>query len=173
MSESLDTLKKSSRLMGVGVTILMIIFAIAVALLVFLMIFEILYPSFTLHVAGYVYENAVSGQVLTRQAVAVSNYVFVLIVLYYVRRLFMSTYKNNTPFANEGVNSLAYIAAALFAFTLAVPAISILASYAFGVWPDQIMDLNPYLLFAAVLSGFLFLIFRYGAELQTESDETL
>jgi len=172
MSETLNKLNRISRLVEKGANIIMFLLIIVMILmLIAVTILMILSPDVLPSPPGA--EEFTKDQILVVCANAVLSGVFLVIALYYVRSFFGSIHKNNTPFTDEGVRSLEILAIILVACAFIVPLGSALLSFATGFWPAQIAVFNPFLLFMALVMYFLSLIFKYGAALQKESDETL
>jgi len=118
-------------------------------------------------------EVVTNGDFLAMSAACVTGGVIGVVTLYYVRSLFLKIHKSGTPFTDESAETLVLIAKLVVVGTIALPVITAVSSYAFGVWPNHAMDFNPFMLFVAFLLYFLSLIFKHGTALQRESDEML
>ena len=108
--------------------------------------------------------TAVTMEVISIIAAAIS---------YHIMRMCGNVRKFNTPFRDEIVKDLRTVALLLLLFTFAVPTVGASAAYLAGVTMDEAFSFNLFTLLVALLAHMLWLIFKYGTELQKESDETL
>ncbi|MCL1810870.1 MAG: DUF2975 domain-containing protein [Methanomassiliicoccaceae archaeon] len=169
MSETLNRLNKISKYIGLGSKVLFVLLAIAIVFAFAVIVAVTLDPD----LVGLFEPTVKNGQVLATCVTTICAGALGLIVLYYISRLFMNIYKNNTPFTDENVKTLEIIAIMAIVCAIAMPAASALSAYAFDAGYDQVIGFNAFTLFVAFLVYFLSLIFKYGAVLQKESDETL
>jgi len=174
MSETLNRLMRISELAELLARIFMYLLVAVIILAVILTVLVALNPD----LIPYIAENIEGTDVATNDFLAMSvacitGGVIGVVTLYYVRSLFSNIHKSGTPFTDESVETLVLIAILVVVGTIALPVITAVSSYAFGVWPNHAMDFNPFMLFVAFLLYFLSLIFKYGTALQRESDEML
>jgi hypothetical protein len=97
----------------------------------------------------------------------------VIAMLYFIGRLFSNICNDKTPFTDDNSKCLVFIAILTVICTLVIPAVdftvqwvidsALYQSYGFGVFP----------LFVALMLYCLSLVFKHGAELQKEADQTL
>ena len=174
-------LTKISRYGEVFAKILMILLAIAMIVMVIMLVavaFNTEILTEALEEVGTTFD--IPAEDLNVMAIATMLTVCVLVVgalgiaiLYFVNRMFENICKNNTPFTKDNARYLVVIATLIIVCTIAVPILDFglqrvldtayYPSYGFGLMP----------LFVAFLLYFLSLVFKHGAELQKESDETL
>ena len=175
MSETLNKLNRIFDLAGTIAKAIMVLIVIVAAIVVAFMAVVALFPDVLTTAAAAAPDVVLpsNNQLYSTSVAAILNMAFLYILLYYINRLSKNITKSNTPFTVESVRYLEMMALVLFISAFALPAISSLASYAFGVWPDGAISFSLYLLLTSIIVYFLSLIFKYGTTLQKESDETL
>jgi len=133
-----------------------------------------LYPNAAASITGI--DTATNSQALIESGFFTLGAAVTLVVLFYVRRILICIKKNNTPFTDEIIRSLTIITGAIFICVIAAAATNLLFPSVFSTLSDMISlyDLViPFGLSMALLLTFLTYVFKYGTELQKESDETL
>lgn len=97
-----------------------------------------------------------------------------LAMLIYARRLFKNVSRSHTPFDEENVTNLNYMGHALLVFAIGLPALNYVLIWAFSPDAPAMEGFgNLVLIVVAIVFYCMSLIFRHGAALQRESDETL
>ena len=121
-------------------------------------------------------ETATNSQALTVSGFFTVGAAVVLAISYYVRRIFISINKNNTPFTDEIVKSLTIMSLIVSLCVIAGATINILFPSVLSTLSDMITlssILVPFAVYMALFLTILTNVFKYGTELQKESDETL
>ena len=175
MSETLNKLNRIFEFAGMIAKILMVLIVVVAAIVVVFMAVLAFFPDILTKAVEAVPGTVLptSDQLYTLSAAAVLNMVFLFVLLYYLYRLSKNISESRTPFTDASVRYLELMAVILFISTFALPAISALVSFAYGIWPYGVISFSPYLLLTSIIVYFLSLIFKYGTSLQKESDETL
>lgn len=171
MSETLNKLNKISWFVSILAKVCMVLLAIGIVALTAMAVVVSLSDALLAEISDFVGRTIVSGQVLGVFIAAILAAALGIVTLYYIDRFFSNIHKSNTPFSDESVRYMEIIAVLLLISTIAIPAISALLAYAFD--SEVFMQFNLIPLFAAFIVYFMSLVFRYGASLQKESDETL
>ncbi|MCL2149180.1 MAG: DUF2975 domain-containing protein, partial [Methanomassiliicoccaceae archaeon] len=170
MADTLGRLGTISRYAGLATKVFMALLAVAVALTLALMAATALDPEMVL---GNVEDLDTADQVMALCILIIMTAAFGLVALYYAGRLFTNVHRDGTPFKDDNVKCLERLAVLLLVGTVALPAVGAAAVHFMGLQSDMMFQFNPIMLFMAVLFYFLSLIFKHGAALQKESDETL
>jgi len=176
MNETINRLRSMSKT-GVFFTTAFIIIMVAVIAIGFALMITVtfnLYPNAAASITGI--ENATNGLALAESGFFIICAAVALVILYYVRRILIKINENNTPFTDEIVRSLTIITMTISLCGIAAAIISILSPSAFSTLTEMIPFSSMLVLFIVSLSmllAFLTSIFKYGTELQKESDETL
>ena len=176
MNETINRLRSMSKT-GVFFTTAFIIIMAAVIAIGFALMITVtfnLYPNAAASITGI--ENATNGLALAESGFFIICAAVALVILYYVRRILIKINENNTPFTDEIVRSLTIITMTISLCGIAAAIISILSPSAFSTLTEMIPFSSMLVLFIVSLSmllAFLTSIFKYGTELQKESDETL
>jgi len=151
MNDALEKLNKVSRWMGYGAIVIMAIAVIIMVTFVGLAIAVAVNPD--LFTPYFNDETVTTGMMLAACGAGIIGGALIFIAFYYVHRFSANACKNNTPFTNDNVRYLRIIA--ILTVVCAV------------------ITLNPFMLLVSFLIYFVSLVFKYGTELQKESDETL
>ncbi|MCL2318120.1 MAG: DUF2975 domain-containing protein [Methanomassiliicoccaceae archaeon] len=170
MSETLDKLTKISRIVAVVTKIFMIICVIALIAVIVMVIQVAINPDLFSNIADFPFT---SNQLIAMGITSISGFVLGVIVLFHAHRFFTNVYKNNTPFLEDNVLCLNWIAKLMVIGAIALPIISAVVSYALDVGYETVVNFDLFVVFAALFVYFLALIFKHGVELQRASDETL
>lgn len=94
------------------------------------------------------------------------------VTLYFVWKFFSKIYEKKTPFSNETVRYLMIIGVILLAESLFLPLTGTIIHAAFSMTASLELASGPGLLVSLFVLA-LALVFKYGAELQSEADTTL
>jgi hypothetical protein len=182
LSEALSKLTKISKYGGIFAKVLMAILVIGVVAGTVFFIAVALDASFLNEIIEeIVTETGISRGELSTAAAILTVCLLVIgalwiAILYHVDRLFTDIHRDNTPFTDDNARYLVIIAILVVVCAIVIPIM--------GYWAQTIdtaadsVYYQPYgfsilPLFVALLLYFLSLVFKYGAKLQKESDETL
>ncbi|MCL2712648.1 MAG: DUF2975 domain-containing protein [Methanomassiliicoccaceae archaeon] len=181
MSETLNRLTTISKYGGIGANVLMILMIIAAVAAVIALAAVAVNADLIIDLVeryGGVWDLPISKDRLAPVAAALIPCVIIILsliiaILYFVARLLTNIHENNTPFTDENADTLVKIAILTLICTIVIPILDFAIqrmidsgyyqSYGFGLFP----------LFVAGLLYLLSLVFKHGAELQKEADETL
>jgi len=94
-------------------------------------------------------------------------------MMYYIYQLFDNIHKNNTPFTDDNAKYLQRIAVLMIVSTIILPIIDGVMQRVVNVEYYSQLGFGGFPILVALLLFFLSLVFKYGATLQKESDETL
>jgi len=180
LGEALNKLIKLSRYGGFCAKALMILVAVGMIIMAALLVAVLIDPGLLDWVVttGMTYDVPIDD--IDVPAVATVIIVAVLIIgglviamLYYIGRMLTNIHENNTPFTDDSARCLVAIAVLTVISTLVIPALDFALQTAIGTAYYQSYTISVFPLFVALLLYFLSLVFKHGAELQRESDETL
>jgi len=172
MNEAMNKLSKISWFVGIIVKILMILIALAIAAVIILAIVAAVNIDLVMENVSSITS---SGQVVIMAVCAIAILLFMLLILYYIDHFFKDIREKNTPFTEGSVKDLKILAILTLLFVIAQTVIGAVLVYSIDI-PDGIpmtIGFNPVSLFVAGIIYVLYLVFKYGVELQKESDETL
>ena len=179
MSEALNKLTKVSRFVGSVTTVLMVALTVAMIVAVVAIIAVALNPDIVNSVIEYAGNTINIDDIDTTAAAAILlATVLVLMplmiaIMYFVRRMFNNIHENNTPFTDDNAKCLVNIALLTVACTIAAPILDYALQTVIDTASYQAYSFSAFPLLVALLLYFLSLVFKYGAELQKESNETL
>ena len=176
----MNKLTNISRFAAFGAKILMVLAAIIMTISVILMVFAAVDPDLVTVAVTTAGINNVNLDDIDVRAVAVVTSVGILAMgllgmaaLYYTDRLFTNIYKNNTPFTSDNARCLEMLAILTVIFTVAMIIFDVSMLQVLDAEYYQSFGVGIFPLFLALLIYLLSLVFKHGATLQKESDETL
>ncbi|AIZ56689.1 hypothetical protein Mpt1_c08100 [Candidatus Methanoplasma termitum] len=172
MSDTLDKLNKISWFVGIVVKILMALIVCAIVVVIALAIVAAVNIDFVLdNVSGL----TSGSQVAILAVCVIVILILMFVILYYIDHFFMNIRKNNTPFNEASVKDLKILAILTLKLTIAQAVIgAVLAGTIFASQDlPSVIGFNPLSLFIAGVIYVLYLVFKYGVDLQKEADETL
>jgi hypothetical protein len=176
MSDALNKLNRISRFASVIAKIVMVITVIAIIAMTAVLVITAVHSGLLVNPDLWSAAEEAPMTIGQIQAAALTGIVtatVILVIMYYIDRIFTETHKNNTPFLNENVRFLKIIAILVFVAAF-VPVINATATYFLENGTGIVVGFNPLilLLMAFVIYG-ISIVFSYGVTLQKESDETL
>ena len=182
LSEDLSKLTKISKIGAIFARILMAVTIICTIVATVLLVVIYLNPDIITDIV-----NAAGGKInnipiedIDIKAVASVFAVSVMVlgplgftVLYFVNQMFTNIYRNNTPFTEDNARCLEIIAVLLVIYTIITAIFDGVMQWVIDIPFYQSYGVGISPLLVAVLLYFLALVFRHGAALQKQSDETL
>ncbi|MDR0334614.1 MAG: DUF2975 domain-containing protein [Methanomassiliicoccaceae archaeon] len=172
-----DTLNKLNRLSGYAEVLSKIIMVVLVIVIVGACIVLALTYADLSAIEGILEEWEVMPADNEIRAVALNAIAMCaigLVIMYYVHRLFTNIHKSNALFTDANVEDLRTIAILLLIAAVVLTAVVSLTTFYLLDTTDIVVGFNPLMmLMTALIIYMVSLIFRYGTELQRQSDETL
>lgn len=169
MSDALNRLNKLSRYVCIGLKLLMVLLGFAIAAMAIALIAILMNPDWL----AQIYPDLTYGDAVVMMSSILTFTIVGFIAFFLAHRLFKNIYTNHTPFLDQNVKDLKYIAMVVLVGAILSPIIVFAIAVGNDVTFDPTVEINFGLFMMAFLVYLLSLVFKYGTALQKESDETL
>lgn len=168
MDATLERLSTLSRYVSIALKVIMIFFMLIVAATTVLAVMTATDATILADIPDY---N--KSDMFTISVTAVVSGIFAVALLFILNRLFSNIHRMHSPFTDDNARNLKIIAFLVLLMGIVVPVFEVLASMVYSSGQAPPMDINVGMIFMAFLVYLVSLVFKYGAALQKESDETL